>query len=117
MVDTNKILVFANVNITRKQNILGLIVNVNDENRIYFANISIGNSITSRDSDQSRYAREYLVNSISNSTSLGLNEILRMAGAEVVASIPNQQTQFLNLSPSALDKTTIINLIKEKSNV
>ena len=108
IVDVNKIIASANISITKKQNILGLIVNINQENRVYFANISIGNSITSRNNQQSKQARKYLVSKLVNS--LDFREILSMAGANIVAQIP-EEDEYLNLSPEALDKTTIINLI------
>lgn len=114
IVDVNKIIVSANINITKKQNILGLVVNVNGENRVYFANISIGNSITSRNNKQSQQSRKYLVSKLVNS--LDFREVLTMAGANVVDQIPEddqeEKKEYINLSPEALDKTTIINLIK-----
>jgi hypothetical protein len=109
MVDVNKMIASANINITKKQNILGLIVNINEENRFYFANISIGNSITSSNNKQSQQARKYLVSKLVNS--LDLREILTMAGAKIVDEIPEEE-ESINLSPKALDKTTIINLIR-----
>ena len=48
MVDVSKIVAQANVKISRRQSLLGLIVTVDGENRIYFANVSTGNSITAR---------------------------------------------------------------------
>ncbi|WP_066116984.1 hypothetical protein [Geminocystis sp. NIES-3709] len=111
MVDVNKIIGSANITITKKQNILGLIVNINEENRVYFANISIGNSITSSYNKQSQKARQYLVSKLVNS--IDFSEILTMAGAKIIDKIPdNKEEEYINLSPSALDKTTIINLIR-----
>ena len=108
MVDVNKMIASANINITKKQNILGLIVNINEENRFYFANISIGNSITSSNNKQSQQARKYLVSKLVNS--LDFREILTIAGANIVDEVPEEE-EYINLSPEALDKTTIINLI------
>ncbi len=79
MVDVNKIIASANISITKKQNILGLIVNINQENRFYFANVSIGNSITSYQNEQSLYTRKFLVSKLVNS--LDFREILTKAGA------------------------------------
>ena len=108
MINVGNIIASANVNITRKQNILGLIVSVNGENRFYFANVSIGASITSTLNEHSTHARKYLVSSLVNS--LDFREILGMAGANVVTKKPDGK--YIDLSPEALDKTTIIDLVK-----
>lgn len=108
MVDVNNIVASANINITQKQNILGLVVSVNGENRFCFANVSIGNSITSTGNVQSTHARKYLVNSLANP--LDFRAILEMAGANVVAEKPDGK--YIDLSPEVLDKTTIIDLIR-----
>jgi hypothetical protein len=108
MVDVNNMVSTANIKVSRRQNILGLIINVNGENRVYFANVSIGNSITSSKNDNSMHARNYLIGSTINSISF--REILSMAGATVVNQIPDGK--FINLSPEMLDKETLIDLIK-----
>jgi len=107
MVDINNIVAAANINITKKQSVLGLITNVNNENRVYFSNVSIGNSITSTGNIQSKQARKYLIDSMVNS--LDFREILMMAGAYVV----DEKTDNIDfdLSPEALTKTTIIDLV------
>ncbi len=110
MVDVNKIVASANINITRKQNILGLIASVNKENRFYFARVSIGNSITSTANQHSVHARKFLVKSMVGS--LDFKEILTNAGANVVNEKP--ENEHMDLSPENLDKTTIIDLIREK---
>ena len=78
------------------------------ENRFYFANVNIGNSITSTRNTQSQQAREYLVHKLINS--IDLRTALTMAEAVVVNERPNGE--YIDLSPEALDKTTIINLVK-----
>jgi hypothetical protein len=108
MVDVNNVIASANIPITRKQNVLGLIANVHGENRFCFANVSIGNSITARRGDQSTHTRKYLISRFIHT--LDFREILSTAGANVVATRPDGD--YLDLSPEALDKTTIINLIK-----
>lgn len=108
MVDVNNIIASANINITRKQNILGLITPVKGQNRVYFSNVSVGNSITSYGSEQSAHARIYLVESLVNS--LSFREILAMAGAIVVDEKVGKID--VDLSPEHLNKSTIINLIK-----
>ncbi len=107
MIDVNNIVSVANIKISRRQNILGLIISTNGENRVYFANVSIGNSITSSNNENSMHARNYLIGSTVNSISL--REIFIMAGATVVTKIP--EIDFLNLSPEMLNKETLIDLI------
>ncbi|MGK7945971.1 MAG: hypothetical protein AB4058_16025, partial [Microcystaceae cyanobacterium] len=107
MVDVNKMIASANINITKKQNILGLIVNINGENRFYFANMSLGCSISSSQNEQSTYARQYLVHKLVNS--LDFRDILTKAGASIVDQIPDDE--YIDLSPEALNKTTIIKLV------
>lgn len=108
MVNVNNVIASANINISKKQNVLGLIVNVNGDNRFYFANVSIGNSITSYGKEQSAHIRQYFVSRLVNS--LDFKQILEMAGAKVVSE--KIGGDFIDLSPNALDKLTIINLIK-----
>ncbi len=111
MVDPNKILASANISVTQKQNIFGLLANVNGENRIYFAKISIGTSITVSNNEFSAHARRYLIDSLMNS--LDLRTILKMAGATVVDEKPDNDYQ--DLSPEAFDKTTIIDLLSKQA--
>lgn len=107
MIDVNNLVAAANIKISRRQNILGLIINIDGENRIYFANVSIGNSITSSKNENSMHARHYLIGSTVNSISF--RKILSMAGATVVNRIP--EGEFLNLSPEMLNKDTFMDLI------
>ena len=107
MVDVNNIIAEANIKISKKQSILGLIKNVDGENRIYFSNVSIGNSITSTKNTNSIHARNFLIGTtISN---IDLREVLLKAGAIIVDEKP--ESDFFDLSPEALDKTTILDLI------
>lgn len=109
MVDPNNILAKTRINISKKQNVIGLIANVDGKNRIYFANMSIGNSITASMSEHSMRARSYLVNSVVNC--LPLRDVLIRAGAVVVDKKP--EGEFIDLSPELLNKTTILNLISK----
>ena len=112
MVDVSKIIAQANIKVSRKQSVLGLITSVDGENRVYFANISIGNSITARANPVSTAARNYLVAHTSNP--LSLRTVLKMAGAEVVDE--PVEGDHIDLSPSSLDKSTIVNLIRDRSD-
>ena len=111
MVDPNNIIAAPLININKKQNVLGLVANVDGENRVYFSHVSVGNAISSRQDRLSRISREYLVNSVIKS--IDLAEILRSACANVVSEKPDEE-EYIDLSPSALDKTTIIDLILPK---
>jgi len=108
MLNPNKIIASTNINISKKQNVLGLVANVDGENRAYFANVSIGNSITSSMNANSERTRQYMISSLINS--LSLKDILVMAGANVAEEKP--EDDFIDLSPEALDKSTIIDVIK-----
>lgn len=55
-------------------------------------------------------AREYLVSSAINT--VDFRQVLTMAGANVVDEKPDDEC--IDLSPEALDKTTIIDLVQAK---
>lgn len=111
MLDPNKIITSATINIKKKQYILGLIMRVNDENRFYFTGMTMGNGITARCNEQATKTREYLVNSLTQT--IDFKEILTNAGAKIVGSTDELEDDelYVDLSPEALDKTTIINLL------
>lgn len=113
MVDVGNIIASANLNISKKQNVLGLSTSVNGENRFYFANVSIGSSITSRNDVKTTHARKFLVKSLVDS--LDFRELLTSAGADVVSEKPEEE-EFLDLSPTALNKTTFIDLLSPKND-
>jgi len=108
MVNPNNIIASANIEINKKQSSLGLVMNVDGENRVYFSGMSIGNSISSSYNENSERTRQYMISSFLNS--LSLKEVLIMAGAVVVEEKPDDD--FIDLSPEALDKLSIIKLIK-----
>lgn len=112
VVDPNLIIAAPLIHINKKQNILGLIANKDGENRIYFSYVSVGNSISASRDVRSRQSREYLVNTLVNS--IDFTEILKRAGATIVTEIP-EDVDYINLSPTALDKTTILDLIQPKN--
>jgi hypothetical protein len=106
MVDPNNIIAAVNLKIDRRQNILGLI----HDRRFYFGNIYIGNSITARDSKRTQQARKYLFNNFVNS--IDLKEILNDAGYSVTPQKPSDG-RFIDLSPTNIEKASIINLLKK----
>ena len=108
MVDPNKIIATANYELTKRDVILGLMVNVGDMNRFYFNEVSTGNKITSSCSDEANKARTYLIRSCQESISL--NDILAQAGAVVVSEVP-EEGEYTDLSPKNLTKDSIIGLL------
>jgi len=111
MVDVNNIITMANVNIDKHQDTLGLVYNVEGENRFYFTNVFLQNKITSKNSDVTEWTRKYLINKAKYSISL--KDILEKAGTKVVNEKPTETIDFINLAPEALDKVTIIDLLKD----
>jgi hypothetical protein len=110
MVNVNNILASANIKITKQQNLLGIIMNVDEENRFYFSNTSIGNSITTRNSEISAKVNKFMEDSCQNI--LEFTDVLEKAGATVVREKP-VEGEYIDLSPEALDKTTFIKLLSE----
>jgi len=108
MVDPNNIVASANIKVTRKQNVLGLIATKNEENRVYFAHVSLGTSITSSRNTQSTHARKFLVQSLLDT--LDFEQLLTGAGATVTHEKTGAED--FDLSPEKLTRSTIIDLLK-----
>jgi len=108
MVDPNNIVASANIKVTRKQNVLGLIASKDGENRVYFAHVSLGTSITSSRNTQSTHARKFLVRSLLDT--LDFEQILTRGGATVTQEKTGAED--FDLSPEKLTRSTIIDLLK-----
>ncbi len=108
LVNPNNVLASAKIEISKQESIVGLTASVGGENRFYFATVSLSQQATSRANGHSRYARSYLVRTLASLLDLG--EVLEAAGASVVAEKP--EGSYVDLSPQALDKTTILDLIR-----
>ena len=86
----------------------------NNKIRFAFVKSSIGRSITSNsNSPNIKHAREYFQNVVMHP--LKLNKILKMAGAIIVTEEPmpdkkGNTIDYTDLSPTALDKTTFIEM-------
>lgn len=115
MVDVNNIIAQANLTISKTQNIIGLIYPFEDKTRVYFSNVSIGGSVSSRESPVSKLSRDYLIASVVNS--ILLSKVLKDSGAYVVRSTRDLYPGYLDLSPEAIDKTTIIDLVTQGKEV
>ena len=107
MINPNNILCMVNSKINQKQKILGLLISTTQENRFYFCETYMGNTITTyNEKEYVKQSREYLFNYYQNT--INLNELLIKAGAKLVDNVDKCD---IDLSPSALSKDTIINLM------
>lgn len=111
MINPNNILSVAKTEIKDKQKILGLLLPEADNCRFYFAETSIGKTITSSDSDFMEHSRKYLLSFYKNT--INLKDILGKAGAKFVET-PDKVD--IDLSPENLEKDTILNLLKRDEN-
>ncbi len=104
MVDPNHVLMKTTLNISSPQNVLGLITPATDGNRIYFANINIGTSITNTYNDHTKHAQNYLVQTATQT--LQLDDILIRAGATIVHNLQgNGHGNGNDVGNSKLDKS------------
>jgi len=107
MVNPNNVILSVSSMINKKQQIVGLLIPGEEICRFYFIETNIGVSVTAVDSEISQHARQYLVDYYKNT--IGLRELLVDAGAVLVE---DKEDAELDLSPEALEKDTIINLVK-----
>jgi hypothetical protein len=108
MINPNNMIATSNSTINKKQQIIGLVVTSETDQRFYFTESSMGNSITS--SSKKEYiiqARNYFINYYTNS--IILNDILKKAGAVLVKE---KNDCDIDLSPESLEKDSIIKLLK-----
>ena len=107
MVNPNNIITVAQSEINQKQKILGLVVTTMNESRFYFAETSIGKSISSSNSKFAEHSRKYLTDFYQNT--IELKDILTKAGAEIW----NEPSSLIDidLSPENLEKDSILNLL------
>lgn len=107
LVDVNKLVATATLTVNQKQTILGLLAQVDGVQRVYLAQVSVGNSITATKKPHTTAARQYLVRTLLNP--IDLRDLLHRAGAIVVTEKPDGE--YIDLSPAQLDKGTIIGLL------
>ena len=106
MVNPNNIVTVVQSEISQKQKMLGLLVTTTKESKFYFAETSIGMSITSSDSKWAENSRKYLLSFYQNSVEL--KDVLLKAGAELV---DDKDKSDIDLSPESLEKDSILNLL------
>ncbi|MBA7553677.1 hypothetical protein ES705_46273 [subsurface metagenome] len=121
MVNPNNIVTVVQSEISQKQKILGLLVTTMNESKFYFAETSIGTSITSRNSEVSENSRKYLMSFYQNS--IELKDILMKAGAILRIEHSGDETNIMSkencdidLSPEGLEKDSILNLLLKIKN-
>jgi len=107
MIDPNNVIALAKSEINKRQKILGLVSITPEEGRFYFSEAYMGNSITSRSGRGSEHSRKYLFSFYTDT--INLNEILERSGAVMVH---NKDGCDIDLSPEALERDTIINLVR-----
>lgn len=109
MVNPNNLKAVAKTHIDKRQAILGLVIPQTNGCRFYFAEASVGNSISSSSNDDATKIRKYLFNFYKNA--IELKDILKKAGAVLVED--NKDCD-IDLSPETLERDSILNLLVSK---
>jgi len=106
VIDMNDLLLTTNIVMNQAQQVLGLYYN----QRFYFSAVTMGKQISSKVSDVNDIVREYFIEYLNSLVSL--EEMIVRAGGEVNSA--NRELETIDLSPPALDKSTILDLLKRK---
>jgi hypothetical protein len=109
-VDPNNIIAQATAEMTVKQKQLGIIVATDESTKFYFAETGVGGGVTAKNNEHAEQARKFLLKNYTDS--IVLNDVLTQAGAIIVDTDPLEAD--IDLSPEAVDKTTILDLLKKK---
>lgn len=109
VIDPNKLVALSNSVMDVKQKTLGIIVANGKSTKFYFSEAEFQKGISSRHTNAAEQARKYLLNYYTDS--IILNDVLESAGATIVEEMAEG---VVDLSPEAVDKTTILNLLGEK---
>jgi len=112
MINPNSMIATPNIVVDKKQTVLGLVANVEGENRFYISNADIGGGNVSYGSGRVGQTVDFMVANLIGSISL--NHVLALAGANVVDEKPDGE--FIDLDPAVLDKNTIIGLLTNISS-
>lgn len=107
LVNPNNIIAQTDFNVTRKQSLLGVLMPSDQGTRFHFANLSVGNTITSRSNYITQQIISYYLSAFSSP--IGLNGLLVDAGVEVVSQ---RTDDCIDLSPGSLAKDTIIGMLQ-----
>lgn len=94
-----------------RQKTLGILYADEKSRRFIFSESTFDKLRSSRHTDYSQYALDYIKNYYTDV--IDLSELITMAGGTVVAEVP-EEGEYVDLSIEALDKTTIIDLLTKK---
>lgn len=110
IVDPNNVIINETIPLKSKQAVVGMVKNVDGHLRFYFSPMSYGNSITSRNDEQSKIVAEYYERTCLNA--IPLRVILELGGANIISEVEPDQLQDvdIDLSPSAITKESFISL-------
>jgi len=106
MVNPNNVISIVKTKINQKQKVLALLVVAPTECKFYFTETYLGNKITSSKNEFVENSRKFLFDFYKNTISL--NEVLEKSGAKIVK---NKKECDIDLSPEAINKDSILNLI------
>jgi hypothetical protein len=106
MVDPTTVEIMIPALMDVKEKMLGLVVTTPKTTTIYLGETAIGNTRSAHGKPYMQQARAFLLDTMTHSISL--NELLLRAGAEPVTT---KEEADLDLSPEALEKDTILNLL------
>lgn len=106
MINPNNVISVENSKINTKQKILGLLVTTKKDCKFYYIESNLYGSIVSKNNNLTNKTRQFLFDFYFGT--ITLNEVLEIAGAELVDSKENCD---IDLSPETLEKDTLINLI------
>lgn len=104
----NNVKAVSNTIMTEQQKTLGIIVTGKEGCTFYFTESNMESGVSSKETKAVEQARTFLYNYYANS--INLNELLELSGAELV----EQDECDIDLSPEALEKDTILNLMVSK---
>lgn len=93
------------------QKAMGIIYADENTRRFIFAETAFDKLSSSRHTDYSQYALDYIKNYYTDVIDLG--QLITMAGGSVVSEVP-EEGEYVDLSIEALDKTTIIDLLTKQ---
>lgn len=104
----NNVKAVSNTVMTEHQKTLGIIVTGKEGCTFYFTESNMESGVSSKETKAVEQARTFLYNYYANS--INLNELLELSGAELVG----KDECDIDLSPEALEKDTILNLMVTK---
>lgn len=108
-IDPNNVLVTIPTKIDVKHQTLGLVVTTKENTKFYLNQTSLSNRITTHTNKAVEHSRNYLFDYFENTVKL--KEVLGLAGAKLLKEGDILEEDSINLSPEALEKDTIINLL------